>query len=71
LRSELAGVHECHIFVQRAAISLADAFEPMELATIEILFVELARNLSIGRAFVADAAERCVRTAALSFDVEK
>jgi hypothetical protein len=42
LRSELAGIHECHIFVQRAAISLADAFEPMELAAIEILFVELA-----------------------------
>jgi hypothetical protein len=71
LRSELAGVHECHILIQRATISLADAFEALELATIEILFIEFARDCLIGRAFLADAAERRVRAAAFSFHAEE
>jgi hypothetical protein len=43
----------------------------MELAAIEILFVELARDYLIGRAFLADAAERRVRAAALTLDIEE
>jgi len=43
----------------------------MELAAIEVLFVEFARDALIGRAFLADAAERCVGAAAFPFHIEE
>jgi hypothetical protein len=71
LRPEPASVDKRHIFIQRAAVRLADAFEPLELAAIEVLLVEFARDSLIGRAFLADAAEGRVWTAALALDIEE
>jgi len=71
VKSELTGIHECQVIVQRPTVGLADAFEALEFAAIEILLVELAWSPLVRVAFLAYASEWRIRPGALAVDVEE